>query len=268
MNHLFVFVDFSQTSVIAFNQAMAIAELKGSEISICHIVDHLSDEIRAGIEEKLLPFIKTAQQKRIKLNPVIVEGELFETAKKVVSRLRPDLIVVGTHGRDGIHLRLFGSAIHKLVREVPAPSLVLGNTCSIMTGGFKKVLIPAGSHPAYLIQVERTCELLAPDGFITLYSIVNADSPADKALTNNLDNAKKLLDERKINWEYIEVEAKPFQMGMAAQTLDYIVAEKIEMIAITAEIPERYKHFGKLDKEAILLNENGIKVFCVNKQLV
>ncbi|NEN22251.1 universal stress protein [Cryomorpha ignava] len=268
MNHLFVFVDFSETSILAFNQALAIAEYKGSKISICHIVANLTKEIQAAVELKLKPFIETAQKKGVKLDSVIVEGELFETAKSVVTRLKPDLIVVGTHGRDGIHLRLFGSAIHKLVREVPAPSLVLGKTCSIMRSGFRKVLVPASSQPAYLIQVERACELLAPDGEITLFAIENANFPVDNASMVNMDNARELLEARNVKWKYVEVQAKPHQTGMAAQTLEYILSEKIEMIAIAAEIAERFRHFGKLDKEAILLNEDGIKVLCVNRQLV
>lgn len=268
MKHLFVFVDFSQTSILAFNQALAIAEINGSKISICHIVNHLTQELLSATEEKMLPFIEIAHNKGVKLEPVIVEGELFETAKLIVTRLKPDLIVLGTHGREGIHLRLFGSAIHKLVREVPAPSLVLGKTCSVMFRGFGKVLIPAGSQPSYLIQVQRACELLAPDGEITLFAIENADVPVDNASMANMDNARKMLDTRNVKWKYVEVQAKPHQAGMAAQTLEYILAEGIEMIAITAEITERFKHFGKLDKEAILLNEDGIKVLCVNHQLV
>lgn len=268
MKHLFVFVDFSQTAILAFNQALAIAQMKESKITICHIVDQLNNEIQLATEEKLRYFIETADKKGIKIDPLIVEGELFETAKNIVNRLKPDLIVLGTHGIEGIHLRLFGSAIHKLVREVPAPSLVLGKTCSIMHNGFNKVLIPAGSQPAYLIQVERASELLAPDGEITLFAIENAEVPADNSSMINMDNARKLLDARNIKWKYVEIEAKPHQTGVAAQTLEYILAEGIQMIAITAEIAERFKHFGKLDKEAILLNEHGIKVLCVNKLLV
>lgn len=268
MNHLFVFVDFSQTSILAFNQALAIAAIKGSKISICHIVDHLTDAIKIEVGEKLQPFIESATVKGVELVPVLVEGELFESAKLVVGRVKPDLIVVGTHGRDGIHLRLFGSAIHKLVREVPAPSLVLGKTCTPMIKGFHKVLIPSGSHPAYLTQVERACDLLVSDGEITLFAIENGETPADNAMMVNINHARQLLEARNVKWKYIEVKAKPHQTGVAAQTLEYMLAEKIEMIAITAEIAERFKHFGKLDKEAILLNEDGIKVLCVNRHVV
>jgi len=267
MKHLFVFVDFSKTSIVAFNQALAIAEYKDSTISICHIVSNLTDEVQGDVHRRLQPFLDIALQKGVNINPVIVEGELFETAKEVVMRLKPDIIVVGTHGREGIHLRLFGSAIHKLVREVSAPSLVLGTTCIPMTKGFQKVLIPAGSHSGYLIQVERVCELLAPDGEITLFVIDNADLPIDNGSMENLNSARKLLDARNVRWKYVEVKAKPHQTGVAAQTLEYILKENIELIAITAEIAERFKHFGKLDKEAFLLNEHGIKVLCVNRHL-
>lgn len=267
MKHLFVFVDFSQTSILAFNQALAIAELKGSTITLCHIVNHLNSEVEAEVKSKFQPFLETSSQKGVKIETEIVEGELFQMATEVVTRIKPDLIVVGTHGQEGIHLRLFGSAIHKLVREVPAPSLVLGTTCVPMTKGFKKVLIPSGPHSEYKIQVARACELLAPDGEVTLFVIDNAEMPQDNAALENIENARNYLDKHNVKWKFVEVKAKPHQMGIAAQTLGYILQENIEMIAITAEIPEKFRHFGKLDKEAILLNEDGIKVLCVNRHL-
>ena len=266
MTTILVFLDFSETAVLAFDQALAIAEMKGANLSLCHIAPDLDEHVRQDVESKMKPFVEKAKAKGVRADFIIENGELFETAKAVTAHLKPDLIVAGTHGSRGIHLKLFGSAIHKLVREVAAPTLVLGKSCKPMRSGFKKVLIPADIQTRYIHKVARAADLLAPDGEITLLTIENPNLPTEDITRTNTDIAKKILDERKVNWKYVELKAKPHEFGYAMQTLEYMRKENIEMIAMTAEVSERYRHFGKLDKEAILLNEDGFMVLCVNKQ--
>ena len=267
MKHIFVFVDFTSTSVLAFDQALAIATMKGAGISLCHIAKELNETSKVEFENKLKPFKLKAEEHEVTLEPVILGGDLFQTAKEVVHRLKPDLIVAGTHGTDGIHLSLFGSAIHKLVREVSAPTLVIGKECKPMKSGFKKVLLPASVHDYYIVEVKRACELLVEGGEVILYAIVHPDLPLEQSVLDNLENAKALLDERNVSWNYIEEKAKPHQTGFAVQTLEYMRENEVEMIAISAEVSKRFKLFGKLDKEEILLNEDGIMVLCANRTL-
>ena len=262
MKHIFVFVDFTNTSVLAFNQALAIATMKEAKISLCHIAKELNKKSRADFENNLEPFKVKAQEHGVTLEPIILGGDLFKTAKEVVLELRPDLIVAGTHGAEGIHLSLFGSAIHKLVREVSAPTLVIGKMCEPMKSGFKKVLLPASVHDYNMADVERTCDLLADQAEVILYAVVHTDRPLDQKILENLEKAKAFLDERQISWNYVEEKAKPHQTGFAGQTLDYMRKNEIEMITISAEVSNKFKLFGKLDKEAILLNEDGIMVLC------
>lgn len=266
MKNILVFLDFSTTAVLAFDQALAIAVMKDANLRLCHITKDLNASTQTEVEIKMKPFIEKAKAKGVKADFVIESGELFETAKLLTTRLKPDLIVAGTHGSEGIHLRLFGSAIHKLVREVAAPTLVLGKSCKPMSSGYQKVLVPADIHPRYLQKVSRSADLLAPDGEITLLTIHNPNLPIEEATTGIIDTAKKNLDDRKVKWKAVELKAKPHEIGYAMQTLEYMRREKIEMIAIAAEVSERYRHFGKLDKEAILLNEDGFMVLCINKQ--
>lgn len=265
MNSILVFLDFSVTAVLAFDQALAIAVLKGANLRLCHIKKDLDESIRSEVADKMKPFIEKAKSQGVRADFIIEKGELFETAKLVTSRLKPYLIVAGTHGSEGIHLRLFGSAIHKLVREVAASTLVLGKSCKPITTGFQRVLVPADIQSRYLHKVEKAADLLAPDGEITFLSIENPNLPSEDSTRANIEIAKKMLDERKIKWKSVDLQAKPHEIGYAMQTLEYMRQEKFEMIAIAAEVSQRFRHFGKLDKEAILLNEDGFMVLCVNQ---
>lgn len=265
MNSILIFFDFSAPAVLAFDQAMAIAVMKGANLRLCHVTKDLDENTQSEVKVKMKPFIEKAKTKGVKADFIIENGELFETAKLVTTRLKPDLIVAGTHGADGIHLKLFGSAIHKLVREVAAPTLVVGKWCKPMTLGFQRVLVPADIQSRYLHKVERAADLLAPDGEITFLTIENPNLPTEDSTRANIDIAKKMLDDRKIKWKSVELKAKPHEIGYAMQTLEYMRQEKMEMIAIAAEVSERFRHFGKLDKEAVLLNEDGFMVLCINK---
>lgn len=267
MNSILVFLDFSETAVLAFDQALAIAVMKDANLRLCHITKDLSESTRSEVQIKMKPFIEKAKSQDVKADFIIENGELFKTAQLVTTRLKPDLIVAGTHGSRGIHLRLFGSAIHKLVREVAAPTLVLGKLCKPITFGFQRVLVPADIQSRYLHKVSKAADLLTPDGEITFLTIENPNLPTEDSTLANIEIAKKMLDDRKIKWKYIELKAKPHEIGYAKQTLEYMRQEKIEMIAIAAEVSTRFRHFGKLDKEAILLNEDGFMVLCINSQI-
>jgi len=265
MNSILVFLDFSATAILAFDQALAIAVLKGANLNLCHITKDLNESTRSEVSEKMQPFIEKAKSQNVRADFVIEKGELFETAKLVTSRLKPDLIVVGTHGSEGIHLRLFGSAIHKLVREVAATTLVLGTVCTPIVSGFQRVLVPADIQSRYLHKVSKAADLLAPNGEITFLNIENPNLPTEDSTHANIEIAKKMLDDRKIKWRAVELKAKPHETGYAMQTLEYMREEKMEMIAIAAEVSQRFRHFGKIDKETILLNEDGFMVLCVNR---
>lgn len=265
MNSILVFLDFSATAVLAFNQALAIAVMKDTNLRLCHITKDLDESTRSEVKVNMEPFIEKAKSQGVRADFIIENGELFETAKLVTIRLKPDLIVAGTHGSEGIHLRLFGSAIHKLVREVSAPTLVLGKSCKPIHSGFKSVLIPADIQAKYMYKIGLVADLLAPNGEITLLTIENPNLPTDDTTRANIDKVKKILDDRKVIWKSVELNAKPHEIGYAMQTLEYMRQKKIQMIAMAAEVSQRFRHFGKLDKEAILLNEDGFMVLCVNK---
>ena len=59
----------------------------------------------------------------------------------MVARLKPDLVVVGTHGKHGILQHLFESKIFNLVKELASPVLVVNNQSKLAENGFKKILI-------------------------------------------------------------------------------------------------------------------------------
>lgn len=264
MKHILVLVDMTTTAVQAVSQALSLASDREIRITICHIHRTESGTTDEDIRAELEPFSALAKERGVACEICICQGDLFEEAAAAVKRLQPDLTVAGTHGSAGIDLSNFGSAIHKLVRKVSVPTLVIGQTCTPVDKGFRKVLIPAGVHSNYLIGVEKACDLMADHGEIILFAIVSKDGAIAPEAVRNIDAAKDILESRGVSWHYEEVPAAPYSVGYAAQTLDYMRKTKVEMVVIPAEVSRQNILFGKLDKEAMLLNEDGIQVLCVN----
>jgi universal stress protein E len=49
---------------------------------------------------------------------VVEEGSPFEVIKSAVGRLRPELLIVGTHGRTGLAKALLGSVTEEALRSL------------------------------------------------------------------------------------------------------------------------------------------------------
>lgn len=262
MNHLLVFTDFSGVTSLALDQALAIATGSRAKITVCHIRSGENGDSEEDLKRNMDEYLSKFKNHDTQVETCICTGDLYEQATNTAKRLNPDLVVTGTRGSAGIGLKTLGSAIHKLVRGLPVPSLVLGKECEVMKDGYGKVLIPAGDQDSFIQGVDMALNLLAENGEVVLYAIVSKGKPLSKESLQNMDQAKKLLKKKNIAWRYEEEKATPYSIGFAAQTLEYMRSNKMEMVVIPAEVSNRNKHFGKLDKEAVLLNEDGFHVLC------
>jgi nucleotide-binding universal stress UspA family protein len=83
---------------------------------------------------------------------------------------RPDLIVLATHGREGLNRWLRGSVSEELARRTHIPTLFLGPNAQgfvdIATGDMRleRVLIPVAHQPSPLRALNILTDLLAPFG--------------------------------------------------------------------------------------------------------
>lgn len=267
MNHILVYTDFSKITSQAFEQALFIAAAKGAKITICHILSETDEKDEKEINKKLDHYLAKAKDRKVKCETCICRGDLYATATGTARRLMPDMVATGTHGSEGVDLKTFGSAIHKLVRGLPVPSLVLGKGAAIRENAYQKVLIPAGGQPSFVAGVKKAAELIGENGEIVFYAIVSKGHTLKNEAESNMKAGQNALDKLGVNWRYEEAVAAPHSVGFAAQTLEFMRSTKMEMVVIPAEVSSQNRHFGKLDKEAVLLNEDGFHVLCVNEEV-
>jgi nucleotide-binding universal stress UspA family protein len=133
-------MDFSAPSEAALVYALKLADLSKAMLHVCHVipVPHVLDVYyEHGLEQpESVKRIKQRGRKRVKeiilsagvdVAPRVYfsEGEAIQGVLKEAVRLKPDLIVMGTHGWRGVKRFFLGSVAEAVVRGAPCPVLTL-----------------------------------------------------------------------------------------------------------------------------------------------
>ena len=150
-------VDFSAVSDDAVDYAATLAKLYEASVHLLHVVSpifptfgsikintsHLTHSARVAATDQLY-----ALRKRLKHEDVITEfvvrvGKVYEEIKTAIEAFKPDLLVIGTHGRRGIDRWFMGSTAQQLLRHSPVPIVTIsaGGRRSRSRHPFRKILV-------------------------------------------------------------------------------------------------------------------------------
>jgi nucleotide-binding universal stress UspA family protein len=150
-------MDFSAPSEAAFVYALKLAKISGAMIHVCHVipVPHMLDAFyEHGLEQpESVNRIKQRARKRIKelalsagadiaVRVHFCEGEALNGVLEQATKLKPDLIVMGTHGRRGAKRFFLGSVAEGVVRRASCPVLTLRSAIDAASQESKKGAAP------------------------------------------------------------------------------------------------------------------------------
>lgn len=139
MKTIIVPVDFSEQSEYAIKVAASMAKKHNAELLVLHMLE-LNEAVLTSAEglhiEQTVFFIKLAEKrltnfldkpylKDIKLTPIIKHFKVFSEVNDVAQKHGADLIVMGSHGTDGLKEIFVGSNAEKVVRNAEVPVLVI-----------------------------------------------------------------------------------------------------------------------------------------------
>ncbi len=139
MKSIVVPVDFSNQSEIALRVAAKIATKNDSELYVLHMLE-LSPAIMAETgyvsQEHVVHLIKTNEERfahfldkpylrNLKIIPVIKHYKVFSEVDEVAKMHEADLVVMGSHGTDGLQEIFIGSNTERVVRNSDIPVLVV-----------------------------------------------------------------------------------------------------------------------------------------------
>ncbi len=154
--------DFSPMAEVAASYATAIARRYGSKIFAVHVRPLDSYGMAPPESWPALREASEYQAKQqaahlaglfagIEHQAVVNEGGVWETLSDLIDRERIDLVVMGTHGREGIGKILLGSVTETALRRAPCPVLTIGpcvGTEPARATEMKRILFATDFSPA------------------------------------------------------------------------------------------------------------------------
>ena len=136
-------VDFSDFSRHALDEAIAIAHLSDACVTALHVFPvaipadpfaglpefqpfTLTDRHRAHLLQQLSSFAASEGAERRRITVALREGaDIHAEILEAADQMKPDLIVIGTHGRSGFEHLMLGSVAEKVLHKARCPVLTV-----------------------------------------------------------------------------------------------------------------------------------------------
>ena len=139
MKKIIVPVDFSEQSKFAIKVAATLAKKHDAEILALHMLELNQAMITSseGFHPEQTVFLLKLAEKRftefldrpclegIKVTPIIKHFKVFSEVNEVAAQNGAELIIMGSHGTDGLKEIFVGSNAEKVVRNAEIPVLVV-----------------------------------------------------------------------------------------------------------------------------------------------
>jgi universal stress protein A len=139
LKRILVPTDFSPTSEAALRYGIALARAFNARLSLLHIPEHPGEAAEAEYPIGIYEMMKNAANER--LGGLLTKEQAHDLKPEYTMRIgnaaheivrfaaerNIDLIVMGTHGREGVARVLVGSVAETVVRRAPCPVLTVHN---------------------------------------------------------------------------------------------------------------------------------------------
>lgn len=131
--------DFSEASRHAERYAIALAKLFGARLFAMHVgisedalmpygeaARFLMNRISQARDVQMRLLQASLEQERIPFACILEQGDIREKINEIIKNYSIDLVVLGTHGRQGLTRVLFGSTAENVFRSTSLPVLTVG----------------------------------------------------------------------------------------------------------------------------------------------
>lgn len=142
IKHILVASDFSKASHRAFRTAVDLAKLHRARLTILHVHIPLVPLVpeqyidspkwaavdgfaRAAEARQLEALARRAESAGVRTRTRYVSGEPSRDILRAARALRPDMLVIGTHGRTGFSRFLMGSVAERVAATAKCPVLTV-----------------------------------------------------------------------------------------------------------------------------------------------
>lgn len=260
--------DFSEVCNNAVKHGVELASSLNYEVCILHVLDRRSKTIlkeqKLGIEslEKKLKAYKTRYEKRcgVTISTLLREGTIFDVINAVAEELGANLMIMGTHGKQGFQ-HIFGSYALKIVLDCPCPVIVVQKRG--FGKGYHDIVLPVSNTLEPRLKVQWALLMAKLFGSrIHLFVAKEQDKDQQSRLKVITKQITKIFDEKKVPYSIIDAERSA---SFAAQVLLYSTVHKMDMIMILTAPQVDVPGFSVSGwDEKMMFNMDQIPVMCIN----
>jgi nucleotide-binding universal stress UspA family protein len=260
--------DFSEVCFNAANHGAEIAKFLDYSINLVHIINK---DTRSYLKKESMDFVDLedklkkessglAENHSVRAGYLAKEGSIFTAIAEIAENEHADLLVLGTHGKQGFQ-KLIGSYALKVISGSPVPVIVVQKRP--FGRGYKNIVFPIADFMEDRQKVKWAVYLAKTFGS-TIHLFQKHET--DPTFLSRIKIITKQITEEFDNHgvEYI-IKASDSKSSYADQILDYSAANLADLIMIMTEteIPAPDLNVSPW-VEKLIFNTSQIPVMCMN----
>jgi nucleotide-binding universal stress UspA family protein len=272
-------IDFSETSLMALEQAVALTSVlnENSKITLLHIIegasfptitesaheaatDHHDVLAIEGAINRLHKIAESHGREGIEFSFVIAGGKAYKKIAEIASDIKADTIVMGTHGSSGIQA-FAGSNASKVIQIAPCPVIVIKQ--KPVNQGCKNIVLPLDLTLETRQKVNFAVKIAKHYGStVHIVSMEEKDEFLSTRLENNLAQVEAYLNERGIPTTTNTMKASGG--NFVKQTLAWAEGKGADLIIIMSQQDKELSEYIYGSYSQQIVNRSNIPVMAVN----
>jgi universal stress protein E len=169
--------DFSTRSHRALRRAGLLAQARGAELTLLHVVDDDQPKDLVEIEKREAERILAeqisaiAEMRGAQCRPMVIAGDPFDGILRTAGSIKADLIVMGAHRKQLLRDIFVGTTVERVIRTGPYPVLMVNNE---VRQPYRNVLaaVDMSEPSAHAIRAARSAGLIGEQGVTLLHAFV------------------------------------------------------------------------------------------------
>lgn len=254
--------DFTLAADIALSYAGLIAKRSAGEVAQFHVFEKKSQPTPpAEVQKAHAATLSRLEGEGTRCSQLVREGAYMKEIA-AESAQGYGMVVVGTHGVQGLRQELLGSDMLRLVRTVAVPSLVV-QVYSPREVRMDRILMPVAGHDDItpLLNAVTTLARTCAAHVVVYQQLPEGQSTSNKLLRNKLRMMEHLA-QAGVSHSEVNEPVEKFYEGFVLRTIRYARNNNVDCIAIMAQASDDHKKIADKEKQEMLTNEKGIPVLC------
>jgi nucleotide-binding universal stress UspA family protein len=260
--------DFSEVCGNAISHGVRLAQTLKYQVCILHVINK---ETKAALKkknvgvdyvEKRLKEYKHYYEKKysVSIETLAIEGSIFSTINEVATKIKANLMVLGTHGKKGMQ-HVFGSYALRVVLESPIPVVVVQKRS--FRDGYQNIVFPVSNdlEPRQKVQWAKLMAKLF-NSKIHIYLSNEKDAGLNSRLKIITKQITEIFDAEKVPYVITVAEEKK---DFAKQVISYSVLNRADLIMIMTRPNAEVPGFSlSAWDERLMFNEAQVPVMGIN----